>query len=67
VTGQNEGWTSYLESMKLLDALMMRNVRSRKEFANLVQEESKWELLYQRYGYLGTARMQRVAKRLSIK
>jgi hypothetical protein len=65
-TGQNEGRTSYLESMKSPDTLMTRNVRSRKEFANLVQE-SEWELLHQRYGYPGTARMQRVAKRLRIK
>jgi hypothetical protein len=33
---QNEGQTSYLESVKLLDTLIIRNVRSRKEFTNLV-------------------------------
>jgi hypothetical protein len=64
-TGRNEGRTSYLESVKLPDALMTRNIRSRKEFANLVQE-SEWEPLHQRYGHPGTARMHRVAKRLSI-
>jgi hypothetical protein len=66
-TGRNEGRTSYLESVKSPDALMTRNVRSRKEFANLVQEnEPEWKLLHQRYGHPGTARMQRIAKRLSI-
>ena len=40
-TGLNEGRTSYLESVKLPDALITRNIKSRKEFANLIQENSE--------------------------
>ena len=51
-TGLNEGRTSYLESVKSPDALMTRNVKSRKEFANLIQENSEWRLMHQRDGQL---------------
>lgn len=64
---QYEGQTGYLTSVILKDALMIRNVRNKREFANIMQEESQWWLLHWRFGHPGTARMKKIVKRLGVK